>query len=90
MEALSKNVLPLKTSIQVTSISKGWTAETIRIARKAHKLTQEELAEELGCRQQTISEWELGMYTPKNAYQRLLDRFFVAKYEGRPLPTGNA
>ncbi len=53
-----------------------WDAETIRRARKARTLTQAELAEGLGCRQQTISEWELGMYGPKNAYQKLLTMFF--------------
>ena len=53
-----------------------WDAETIRRARKARNLTQAELAEGLGCRQQTISEWELGMYAPKNAYQKLLTMFF--------------
>src|SRR5580704_578908 len=53
-----------------------WDAESIRRARKARSLTQAELAEGLGCRQQTISEWELGMYGPKNAYQKLLTMFF--------------
>jgi len=53
-----------------------WNAETIRQSRKARGLTQAELAESLGCRQQTISEWELGMYEPKNAYQKLLSLFF--------------
>lgn len=53
-----------------------WNAETIRQSRKARNLTQAELAEALGCRQQTISEWELGMYEPKNAYQKLLSLFF--------------
>ena len=53
-----------------------WDAETIRRARKARNLTQAELADGLGCRQQTISEWELGMYGPKNAYQKLLTMFF--------------
>lgn len=53
-----------------------WDAETIRRARKLRGLTQAELAEGLGCRQQTISEWELSMYTPKNAYQKLLTMFF--------------
>jgi transcriptional regulator with XRE-family HTH domain len=53
-----------------------WDAESIRRARKARGLTQAELAEGLGCRQQTISEWELGMYGPKNAYQKLLTMFF--------------
>lgn len=53
-----------------------WDAETIRRARKLRSLTQAELAEGLGCRQQTISEWELSMYQPKNAYQKLLTMFF--------------
>lgn len=53
-----------------------WDAESIRRARKARNLTQAELADGLGCRQQTISEWELGMYAPKNAYQKLLTMFF--------------
>ena len=53
-----------------------WDAESIRRARKTRSLTQAELAEGLGCRQQTISEWELGMYAPKNAYQKLLTMFF--------------
>ncbi len=55
-----------------------WDAETIRRARKTRNLTQAELADGLGCRQQTISEWELGMYAPKNAYQKLLTMFFGA------------
>lgn len=53
-----------------------WDSETIRRARKTKNLTQAELAESLGCRQQTISEWELNMYAPKNAYQKLLTMFF--------------
>lgn len=53
-----------------------WDAETIRQARKEKGITQASMAEELGCRQQTISEWELGMYKPQNAYQRLLSLFF--------------
>jgi len=35
-------------------------------------LTQEEMADELGTRQQTISEWETGMYQPRGASSRLL------------------
>lgn len=53
-----------------------WDADNIRRARKTRNLTQAELAESLGCRQQTISEWELNMYAPKNAYQKLLTMFF--------------
>ena len=35
-------------------------------------LTQRELAETLGTRQQTISEWEKGMYRPRGASSMLL------------------
>ncbi len=36
------------------------------------QLTQEQLAEALGVRQQTVSEWETGMYRPRGASDRLL------------------
>jgi DNA-binding transcriptional regulator YiaG len=36
-------------------------------------LTQDELASELGTRQQTISEWETGMYQPRGMSERLLN-----------------
>jgi DNA-binding transcriptional regulator YiaG len=35
-------------------------------------VTQQKLAEELGTRQQTISEWETGMYKPRGASAKLL------------------
>ena len=35
-------------------------------------LTQQEMAQELGTRQQTISEWETGMYKPRGASATLL------------------
>ncbi len=35
-------------------------------------LTQDRLAEELGVRQQTVSEWETGVYRPRGASERLL------------------
>jgi len=35
-------------------------------------LTQQKLADEMGTRQQTISEWENGMYQPRGASSRLL------------------
>jgi len=36
------------------------------------QLTQAGLAEELGTRQQTISEWEIGMYCPRGTSATLL------------------
>jgi DNA-binding XRE family transcriptional regulator len=37
--------------------------------------TQAELAEKLGMRQQTISEWETGMYEPKRSTSKFLTMF---------------
>lgn len=36
-------------------------------------MTQHELAEELGTRQQTISEWETGMYSPRGTSSTVLN-----------------
>ena len=49
-----------------------WDQQSVKQLREALGLTQSELARELGCRQQTVSEWELGLYSPANAYGKLL------------------
>lgn len=49
-----------------------WTAERIAELRAGLGLTQAEMAEELGVRQQTISEWETGRYAPRGASTRML------------------
>jgi len=49
-----------------------WDAERILTLRKHLEMTQAELAEKLGTRQQTISEWEKGMYQPRGASAKLL------------------
>jgi DNA-binding transcriptional regulator YiaG len=41
--------------------------------RRALGLTQQGLADEIGVRQQTVSEWETGAYLPRGASVRLLD-----------------
>jgi DNA-binding transcriptional regulator YiaG len=50
----------------------SWDAESVRGLRRHLSLTQEQLAEELGVRQQTVSEWETGMYRPRGASAKLL------------------
>ena len=55
--------------------SMGWDKDSIRKLRKDLRLTQVEFALRLGCRQQTVSEWEQGLYEPANAYRKLLDFF---------------
>lgn len=57
-----------------------WDAESIRALRKFMGLTQQQMSEELGMRQQTISEWETGMYRPRGGISRLLT--LVAEREG--------
>jgi len=49
-----------------------WNAKRIRALRQHLQLTQAQLAEELGTRQQTISEWETGVYQPRGASATLL------------------
>ena len=49
-----------------------WDSEHIRTLRRHLGLTQRELADRLGTRQQTISEWEKGMYQPRGASSTLL------------------
>jgi DNA-binding transcriptional regulator YiaG len=49
-----------------------WDSAKIHALRAHLKLTQNEMAEQLGTRQQTISEWEKGMYSPRGASATLL------------------
>jgi DNA-binding transcriptional regulator YiaG len=59
---------------------KQWSKEEVRALRQHLNLTQVKLAEELGTRQQTISEWEKGMYRPRGASATLLS--IVAERSG--------
>jgi DNA-binding transcriptional regulator YiaG len=49
-----------------------WNSEEIRALRQHLGLTQEKMAEDLGIRQQTVSEWETGMYQPRGTSDTLL------------------
>ena len=50
----------------------AWDAGQVHALRSHLGLTQEQLADELGTRQQTISEWETGQYQPRGASATLL------------------
>ena len=50
----------------------AWDAARVRALRKHLGYTQQQLSDELGTRQQTISEWETGMYQPRGASAKLL------------------
>ncbi len=49
-----------------------WDKESVQALRRHLGLTQTEFSEQLGTRQQTISEWETGMYKPRGASAKLL------------------
>lgn len=49
-----------------------WDSQSIHALRRHLGLTQDEMASELGTRQQTISEWERGLYQPRGASSTLL------------------
>ncbi len=50
-----------------------WDAAKIKALRDHLGLTQQQLAEELGVRQQTISEWEVGVYAPRRSTSKYLN-----------------
>ena len=64
-----------------------WDSQSVQALRQYMGLTQRGLADRLGTRQQTISEWETGMYKPRGTSATLLSivaeqaRF---KYEAVP------
>jgi DNA-binding transcriptional regulator YiaG len=73
-----------------------WSGELIRALRKHMGLTQAELAQELGVRQQTVSEWEKAVYSPTRASSKHLTlvaekaEFKYEEDDGAPEVTGDA
>jgi len=51
---------------------KHWDGVKVQALRKHLGLTQYEMSQRLGTRQQTISEWETGMYRPRGTSAVLL------------------
>ncbi|MHC1578421.1 MAG: helix-turn-helix domain-containing protein [Dehalococcoidia bacterium] len=51
-----------------------WNRERVRALRQHLNFTQARLADELGTRQQTISEWENGAHQPRGASATLLSK----------------
>jgi DNA-binding transcriptional regulator YiaG len=74
----------------------AWNADRLQALRRHLGMTQRQLADELGMRQQTISEWETGVYQPRGASVRLLSliaeragfRYEAGDLNPGPSPTG--
>lgn len=49
-----------------------WDAKRIRALREHMGMTQQQMADELEVRQQTISEWETGVHKPHRSTQKTL------------------
>ncbi|MBI4306046.1 MAG: helix-turn-helix domain-containing protein [Chloroflexi bacterium] len=60
------------TGALTTSTRYEWNAGSVRALRRFLGLSQSLFAAELGVRQQTVSEWETGMYRPRGASATLL------------------
>ncbi len=65
---------PERITYRVTPIrkSKGWSAEEIKALREYAGWSQQQLANRLGVRQQTVSDWELGIHTSRRSMGKLL------------------
>ncbi len=64
----------------------GWGQEQVRALRGYLGYTQGEMARQMGVRQQTISEWETGMYRPRGSSSTLLH--IIAERAGFSYSTG--
>lgn len=49
-----------------------WDSTAIRALRRHLEMSQKQMSEELGIRQQTVSDWELGYHRPRGGMARLL------------------
>jgi DNA-binding transcriptional regulator YiaG len=49
-----------------------WDSQSVKALREHMGLSQQALADELGVRQQTISEWETGLYQPRRSTSKYL------------------
>ena len=69
-----------------------WDAKSIRALRRHLGMTQQQMSEELGVRQQTVSDWELGYHRPRGGMARLLSIVaeranFVYEAQGKDTPS---
>src|SRR5690606_8910472 len=69
----------------------SWDARRIRALRTRLGLTQAGLADRLGTRQQTVSEWETGASSPRRMSRRLLRMVAedASVYDAGPNPGDN-
>ena len=75
---------PARITYRVSPIrrSVGWSGEQVKALREHAGWSQQELADRLAVRQQTISDWEVGNHAARRSMSRLLQ--LVAEEVGFP------
>ncbi len=75
---------PARITYRVTPVRKaqGWTSEQIKALREFAGWSQQELAQRMSIRQQTVSDWELGLHAAHRSMGKLLQ--MIAENVGYP------
>jgi DNA-binding XRE family transcriptional regulator len=78
---------PARITYRVSPIrkSQGWTGQDIKALREFAGWSQQELADRLAVRQQTVSDWEIGNHTARRSMSKLLQ--MIAREVGFPYRT---
>jgi DNA-binding XRE family transcriptional regulator len=78
---------PARITYRISPIrkSQGWSADEIKSLREHTGWSQQELAQQLGVRQQTVSDWELGIHASRRSMGKLLQ--MIAETVGYPYQT---
>jgi DNA-binding XRE family transcriptional regulator len=78
---------PRRITYRISPVRKsvGWTADQIKALREFAGWSQQELADRLAVRQQTISDWEVGNHAARRSMSKLLQ--MIAEEVGFPYRT---
>ncbi len=78
---------PARITYRVTPVRKStsWTGEQVKALRDFAGWSQQELADRLAVRQQTVSDWEVGNHTARRSMGKLLE--MIAREIGFPYET---
>lgn len=81
---------PARITYRVSPVrkSQGWSGEQVKALREFAGWSQQELADRLAVRQQTISDWEVGQHTARRSVSKLLQ--MIAEEVGFPYQTGSS
>ena len=81
---------PARITYRVSPVRKprGWSGEQVKALREFAGWSQQELADRLAVRQQTISEWEVGQHTARRSMSKLLQ--MIAEEVGFPYQAGSS